>query len=162
MCSRIGRIHIAKMSKGFPCGSVVKNPPAMQETWVQSLCWEDPLEKEKVTLPTPVFWPGKLVTKSRIRYASKFGKYSSGHRILVWLTGKGQFSFYSKERQCQRMFKLLHNCTHLTHQQSNAQNSPTQVSIVLELTSRCSSWIQKGQRNRKSKRVPEKYLLLLY
>ena len=24
---------------------VVKNPPAMQETWVQSLGWEDPLEK---------------------------------------------------------------------------------------------------------------------
>ena len=27
-----------------------------------------------------------------------------------------------KERQCQRMFKLLHNCTHLTHQQSDAQS----------------------------------------
>ena len=24
---------------------LVKNPPAMQETWVQSLSWEDPLEK---------------------------------------------------------------------------------------------------------------------
>ena len=23
---------------------MVKNPPAMQETWVQSLGWEDPLE----------------------------------------------------------------------------------------------------------------------
>ena len=28
-------------------------------------------------------------------------------------TGKGQFSFH-KERQCQRMLKLLHSCTHLT------------------------------------------------
>ena len=26
---------------------VVKNPPAMQETWVLSLGWEDPLEKGK-------------------------------------------------------------------------------------------------------------------
>ena len=26
-----------------------KNPPAMQDTWVQSLGWEDPLEKEKAT-----------------------------------------------------------------------------------------------------------------
>ena len=33
----------------------VKNPPGMQETWVRSLGWEDPLEKER--LPTPVFWP---------------------------------------------------------------------------------------------------------
>ena len=28
---------------------LVKNPPAMQETWVQSLSWEDPLEKGKAT-----------------------------------------------------------------------------------------------------------------
>ena len=28
---------------------LVKNPPAMQETCVQSLGWEDPLEKEKAT-----------------------------------------------------------------------------------------------------------------
>jgi len=29
---------------------LVKNPPAMQEFWVQSLGWEDPLEKGKATL----------------------------------------------------------------------------------------------------------------
>ena len=28
---------------------LVKNPPAMQETWVWSLDWEDPLEKGKAT-----------------------------------------------------------------------------------------------------------------
>ena len=28
---------------------LVNNPPAMQETWVQSLDWEDLLEKGKVT-----------------------------------------------------------------------------------------------------------------
>ena len=28
---------------------MVKNLPAMQETWVQSLVWEDPLEKGKAT-----------------------------------------------------------------------------------------------------------------
>ena len=28
---------------------LVKNPPEMQETWVQSLGWEDPLEKGKAT-----------------------------------------------------------------------------------------------------------------
>ena len=32
-------------------------------------------------------------------------------------TGLEKISFHSnpKERQCQRMLKLLHNCTHLTH-----------------------------------------------
>jgi len=33
----------------FPGGSVVKNPPAIRETWVQSLGQEDPLEKEMAT-----------------------------------------------------------------------------------------------------------------
>ena len=37
---------------------LVKNVPAMWETWVQSLGWEDPLRRER--LPTPVFWPGEF------------------------------------------------------------------------------------------------------
>ena len=28
---------------------MVKNPPAMWETWVQSLGWEDPLEEDMAT-----------------------------------------------------------------------------------------------------------------
>ena len=34
---------------GFPGGSVVKNPPAMQEKWAQSLGGKDALEKEVAT-----------------------------------------------------------------------------------------------------------------
>ena len=37
---------------------IVKNLPAMRETWVQSPGWEDPLERE--WLPTPVFLPGEF------------------------------------------------------------------------------------------------------
>ena len=68
-------------------------------------------------------------------------------------TGLKKVHFHSnpKERQSQRMFKLLHNCTHLTRQQSNAQNSPNQASAVHEpRISRCSSWIQESQRNQRS------------
>ena len=85
-------------------------------------------------------------------------------------TGLEKVSFHSnpRERQCQRMFKPPHNCPHLTLQQSNPQNSLSQASIVRKpRTSRCSSWIQKRQRNQrsncqhpldhqKSKRVPKK------
>ena len=35
---------------------LVKNPPAMQETWVQSLGWEDPLEKGKATNSSILAW----------------------------------------------------------------------------------------------------------
>ena len=60
-------------STGAPEASLiaqlVTNPPAMWETWVRSLGWEDPLEKER--LPTLVFWPGEFhgleVTKSQTR-----------------------------------------------------------------------------------------------
>ena len=41
---------------GFPGGSDGKNPPAMQETWVQSLIWEDPLEKEMTTHSSILAW----------------------------------------------------------------------------------------------------------
>ena len=42
------------------------------------------------------------------------------------------FHFNPKERQCQRMFKLSHNCTLLTRYQSNAQNPPSQDSTIHE------------------------------
>ena len=35
---------------------LVKNPPAMWETWVQSLGWEDPLEKGKATHSNILIW----------------------------------------------------------------------------------------------------------
>ena len=54
---------------GFSGGSVVKNPPAKQETQVQSVGWEDPLEKEMAIYPSILAWkmqwteePGGLQT----------------------------------------------------------------------------------------------------
>ena len=86
-----------------------------------------------------------LLLKCCTQYVRKFGKLSSGHR-----TGKGQFHSNSKDRQYQRMFKLPHNCTHLTCQKSNAQNPSSYALTVHELrTSRCSSWIQKKQKNQR-------------
>ena len=41
---------------GLPGGSVVKNPPAIQETWVRSLGWDDPLEKEMATHSSILAW----------------------------------------------------------------------------------------------------------
>ena len=35
---------------------MVKNPPAMQETWVRSLGWEDPLEKGMATHSSILAW----------------------------------------------------------------------------------------------------------
>ena len=56
---------------------MVKNLPAMQETWVQSLGWEDPLEKGMATHCSILAWripwteePGGLQSmgSSRVRH----------------------------------------------------------------------------------------------
>ena len=63
--------------RGFPGGSAVKNPPAMQETWVQSLGQEDPLEEEMATQSSILAWeiswteePGRLqfIGSQRVRH----------------------------------------------------------------------------------------------
>ena len=62
-----------------------------------------------VQLSHPYMTTAKTVALTRRTLVGNFGKLSSGHR-----TGKGQFSFQSRRKQCQRMLKLLHNYTHLT------------------------------------------------
>jgi len=64
----LGSIHALGRSPGEGIGyplqdswaslvaQLVKNPPALRETWVQSLGWEDPLEKEKATHSSTLPW----------------------------------------------------------------------------------------------------------
>ena len=62
--------------------------------------------------------------------------------VVATVLEKVSFHSSPKERQCQRMFKLPHHRTHLTREQSKAQNSPSQASTVCKpWTFRCSSWI---------------------
>ena len=41
---------------GFPVTQLVNNLPAMRETWVQSLGWEDLLEKGKAAHSSILAW----------------------------------------------------------------------------------------------------------
>ena len=43
-------------SWGSLVAQMVKNPPAMQETWVGSLGWEDPLEEGMATHSSILAW----------------------------------------------------------------------------------------------------------
>ena len=81
---------------------LVKNPPAMRETWVRSLGWEDPLEKGKATPSSILAWGipwttvvlgRKVITnldsilKSRHHFANK-GLSSQGYDFSsshVWM-----------------------------------------------------------------------------
>ena len=44
-----GKGYPLQYSWAFLVAQMVKNPSAMQETWVQSLGWEDPLEEDMAT-----------------------------------------------------------------------------------------------------------------
>ena len=79
------------------------------------------------------FSRGSSQPKNRTRVS-----HIAGRCFTVWATREAP---NPKERQCQRMLKLPHNCTHLTCYQSNTQNSLSQASIVRELwTYSCSNW----------------------
>ena len=47
--------HLLK-TRASLAAQLVKNPPAMRETWVQFLGWEDPLEKGKATHSSILAW----------------------------------------------------------------------------------------------------------
>ena len=42
--------------RAFLVSQMVKNPPAMQETWVHSLGWEDPLKKGMAAYCSILAW----------------------------------------------------------------------------------------------------------
>ena len=67
-------------AEGFPCGSVGENLPAVQETWVQSLGQEDPLEEEMATHSGILAW--------RIPRTEKPGRLQSmgSHVSQTWLS----------------------------------------------------------------------------
>ena len=51
------RKHVGyAQQEGFLAGSMVKNLPAMRETWIQSLGWKDPLEKGIATHSNILAW----------------------------------------------------------------------------------------------------------
>ena len=61
----------------FLVAQTVKNLPAVQETWVQSLGWEDPLDEE--WQPTPVFLPGKFHGQRGLAGCSPWEPQRVGH-----------------------------------------------------------------------------------
>ena len=80
----------------FPGGSVVKNPPAMQEMQVQSLGWEDPREKGMATHCSIHAWriprteePGGIQSMG----SEKSRTQLSEHSLLDWQVDYGRWIF---------------------------------------------------------------------
>ena len=114
---------------------------------------------------------GRHYTDSAHLMGSTARSRDLGRIYIQWV----EFPFYSEPSFLREGFQDQIIYYHPdTHKQSKAHNSPCQASTVCEpWTSRCSSQTLKRHRNQrpncqhlldhwKSKRVPEKHLLLLY
>ena len=56
--------HAHKESRASLVAQLVKNLPAMQETWVRSLGWEDPREKAQATHSSILAWRSPWTVQS--------------------------------------------------------------------------------------------------
>ena len=137
---------------------MVKPLPATRETWVRSLGWEDPLEKEMATQPSTLAWkipwmdePGRL---------QSMGSQRVGHD---WVTSLGSRnyskylkhfnSFYSSHESCE-VFKKMYiiwilQMSLLKHRKVNSlcraakwQRQARQSALRSLLLARTICWIQ--------------------
>ena len=76
---------------GFPDGTVVKNLPANQETWVRFLGWEDSLEKEMATHSSILVWdipwteePGRLQSTGSQKSQTQLCVHVLDQNVPVW------------------------------------------------------------------------------
>ena len=74
--------------RAYLVAQMVKNSPAMRETWVQSLGWEDPLEEGMAT--TPIFLPGESPWTEKPGGLQSMGSQRVGHN---WATKQSTQAF---------------------------------------------------------------------
>ena len=73
----------------FPGGSVVKNPPTMQEIRVLFLGWEDPLGKEMATHSNILAW--KVPWTEEPGGLQSMGLHRVGHNLATKPPAHSQF-----------------------------------------------------------------------
>ena len=92
---------------------MVKNLSAMQETWVQSLGWEDPLEEDMATHSSTLVWripwteePGRLQSMGlqRVRHKDVTEKLSTAHNHIKGSSGSSAVRNLPAMQQTQVQF----------------------------------------------------------
>ena len=122
----------------------------MQETWVRSLGWEDPLEKEKATHFSTLAWkipwtekPGRLQSVGSQRVGHDWATSLHFSQSLKELTSHvNQWMLFSSGISC--------SCTHSELRRENAHILiPTSLSAILKrwcmwpCSKHAEVWIQK-------------------
>ena len=81
VCQQGNRDPDPTTTTGLPCGSVGKNLPAKQKTWVHSLGWEDPLEEGMATHSSILAW--KIPMDRGARQAAIYGVAKSRTQLIT-------------------------------------------------------------------------------
>ena len=110
-------LYLLVYYKGYRASLVaqlVKNPPAMRETWIQSLGWEDPLEKGKATHCSILPWRIDCLVlgvaeSDRTERLSHYKGYNAGTVRWKRCTGK------NKGKDVEASMPSPCAPTHLTH-----------------------------------------------
>ena len=82
-------VYLSVLPAGFPAGSVVKNAPAVWETQVRSLGWEDPLEEEMAThtsiLAQRILWAGQPWFRKESNATERTGELFTEMFAYSWI-----------------------------------------------------------------------------
>ena len=81
---------------------MVKNPPAIQETWVRSLGWEDPLEEGMATHSSILAW--RIPLDRGAWWATVYGSQRIGHD---WATKHSTAYYNLTISSCTLCFSLI-------------------------------------------------------
>ena len=130
------RSGIAGSYGGFPGGQMVKHLPAMWETQVRSLDWEDPLEKEMTTHSSTFAWkiarteePGRLQSMGSQRVRHNWATSLSFLSFFLWWF-YSQFFKESPYRLSQRLYQFT---SPSTVQEHSLFSTPSPAFIVCRL-----------------------------
>ena len=106
--------HPLQYSWASLVAQLVKNPSAMEEAQLDSWVGKIPWRRER--LPTPVFWSEEFHGPNPWG-CKESDRTEQLHFHFHFKPTYVKSSLYQspKGRQCQTMFKLPYNCTHLTH-----------------------------------------------
>ena len=97
--------------RAFLIAQFVKNPPAMQETLVWFLGWEDPLEKGMAT-HSRLYSPWGQTWLSNFHFTFTFQDIKSGAYLSRWGNrGPLKFTCLCKSRHLWHVLRMVFNCS---------------------------------------------------
>ena len=125
---------------------MVNNLPAMQETWVWSLGWEDPLEKGKVTWEW-LFLPGEFHGQRKLKGHSPWGRKELDMIVFHLLRGNSKVGI---NRQRKEAANLKRGCEAEEHKKWTEPKEPVECQQPDQYTHCGSSRRKKRERGREN------------